>query len=134
MREHLDEPEAPVLVDVRTDRERRDLANIPGSCTCRWPRSSPASPRSRLDPSPLDRHLLREPANRSRRILPTLAALGYDDAVSMAGGIVAWQALGYPTDSASTLDDEKLARYSRHLLIPEVGVEGSSGCSRRASS
>jgi molybdopterin/thiamine biosynthesis adenylyltransferase len=61
---------------------------------------------------------------RSHRILPALAAQGYNDAVSMAGGIVAWQALGYPTESETSLDEEKLARYSRHLLIPEVGVEG----------
>jgi molybdopterin/thiamine biosynthesis adenylyltransferase len=61
---------------------------------------------------------------RSLRIIPTLATLGYADPVSMAGGIVAWQALGYPTESPSALDEEKLARYSRHLLIPEVGIEG----------
>ena len=63
---------------------------------------------------------------RSLRILPTLDALGYEDAISMTGGIVAWRELGFPVDSESRLDEEKRERYSRHLLIPEVGEEGQS--------
>ncbi|HET6642862.1 MAG TPA: molybdopterin-synthase adenylyltransferase MoeB [Gaiellaceae bacterium] len=120
--EHLDEPDAPLLVDVRTDRERR-VANIPGSV--HLPMAEVEARLAEVAPDP-NRPIVTYCAtgNRSLRILPTLAALGYEDARSMAGGIVAWQALGYPTDSASTLDDEKLARYSRHLLIPEVGLEG----------
>ena len=122
MQEHLNEPDAPLLVDVRTDRERR-VANIPGSVHVPMAEVETRLPEVAPDPS---RPIVTFCAtgNRSLRILPTLAALGYDDARSMAGGIVAWQALGYPTDSASTLDDERIARYSRHLLIPEVGLEG----------
>jgi sulfur-carrier protein adenylyltransferase/sulfurtransferase len=120
--EHLDEPDAPLLVDVRTDRERR-VANIPGSV--HLPMAEVEARLAEVAPDS-NRPIVTYCAtgNRSLRILPTLAALGYEDARSMAGGIVAWQALGYPTDSESTLDDEKLARYSRHLLIPEVGLEG----------
>ncbi|HMB18109.1 MAG TPA: molybdopterin-synthase adenylyltransferase MoeB [Gaiellaceae bacterium] len=122
VREHLNEADAPLLVDVRTDRERR-VANIPGSVHVPMAEVETRLPEVAPDPS---RPIVTFCAtgNRSLRILPTLAALGYDDARSMAGGIVAWQALGYPTDSASTLDDERIARYSRHLLIPEVGLEG----------
>jgi sulfur-carrier protein adenylyltransferase/sulfurtransferase len=122
VREHLDEPDAPLLVDVRTDRERR-VANIPGSVHVPMAEVEARLPEVAPDPN---RPIVTFCAtgNRSLRILPTLASLGYEDARSMAGGIVAWQALGYPTDSASTLDDEKIARYSRHLLIPEVGLEG----------
>ena len=121
-RERLAEPDAPVLIDVRSDRERA-TSYIPDSVHLPM-----AEVESRL------REVVADPSrpvitycatgNRSRRILPTFASLGYEDAVSMAGGIVAWQALGYPTESSSALDDEKLARYSRHLLIPEVGIEG----------
>ena len=121
-RERLSEPDAPVLIDVRSDNERR-TSYIPDSI--HLPMAEVESRLAEVAPEP-SRPIITYCATgaRSRRILPTLAALGYEDAVSMAGGIVAWQALGYPTESPSALDDEKLARYSRHLLIPEVGIEG----------
>jgi sulfur-carrier protein adenylyltransferase/sulfurtransferase len=121
-RERLAEADAPVLIDVRTDRERA-TSYIPDSI--HLPMAEVESRLTEVAPDP-NRPIITYCATgrRSLHILPTLAALGYDDAVSMAGGIVAWQALGYPTESPSALDDEKLARYSRHLLIPEVGIEG----------
>jgi sulfur-carrier protein adenylyltransferase/sulfurtransferase len=121
-RSRLDSPDAPLLIDVRSDRERR-VASIPGSVHLPMNEVEQRLAEVATDPN---RPIITFCATgvRSLRILPTLSALGYDDAVSMAGGITAWQALGYPTESASALDEEKLARYSRHLLIPEVGVEG----------
>jgi sulfur-carrier protein adenylyltransferase/sulfurtransferase len=121
-RERLREPEAPLLLDVRTDRER-SVSFIPGSVHV--PMAEVEERIGEVAPDP-SRPIITYCASgrRSRDILPTLDALGYDSGVSMAGGIVAWQARGYPTESPSTLDDEKLARYSRHLLIPEVGIEG----------
>jgi sulfur-carrier protein adenylyltransferase/sulfurtransferase len=121
-RERLAEPDAPILIDVRSDRERA-TSYIPGSV--HLPMAEVESRLREVAPD-ASRPVITYCAtgNRSRRILPTFAALGYADAVSMAGGIVEWQALGYPTESPSALDDEKLARYSRHLLIPEVGIEG----------
>ena len=121
-RDRLAEADAPLLIDVRTDRERA-TSYIPESVHLPM-----ADVEARLEEVAPDRNrpiiTYCATGQRSLRILPTLASLGYDDAVSMAGGIVAWQALGYPTESPSTLDEEKLARYSRHLLIPEVGVAG----------
>jgi molybdopterin/thiamine biosynthesis adenylyltransferase/rhodanese-related sulfurtransferase len=121
-RERLAETEVPLLIDVRTDRERR-ASYIPGSV--HLPMADVEARLGEVAPDP-NRPIITYCATgaRSLRILPTLAALGHEDAVSMAGGIVAWQALGYPVESPSALDEEKLARYSRHLLIPEVGVEG----------
>ena len=121
-RDRLAEADAPVLIDVRSYRER-GTSYIPGSV--HLPMAEVESRLAEVAPDP-NRPVITYCAtgNRSRRILPTLAGLGYENAVSMAGGIVAWQALGYATESPSTLDDEKLARYSRHLLIPEVGIEG----------
>jgi len=121
-RERLSEQDAPLLIDVRSDQERA-ASYIPGSI--HLPMAEVESRLAEVAPDS-SRPIITYCAvgQRSLRILPTLAALGYDDAVSMAGGIVAWQALGYPTESSSALDDEKLARYSRHLLIPEVGIAG----------
>jgi molybdopterin/thiamine biosynthesis adenylyltransferase/rhodanese-related sulfurtransferase len=121
-RDRLAEADAPILIDVRTDRERA-TSYIPGSV--HLPMADVESRLAEVAPDSKRRVITYcATGARSRRILSTIAELGYEDAVSMAGGIVAWQALGYPTESPSALDDEKLARYSRHLLIPEVGIEG----------
>jgi sulfur-carrier protein adenylyltransferase/sulfurtransferase len=121
-RERLSEPDAPLLVDVRTDRER-SVSYIPGSVHLPMAEVESRIGEVEADPSrPIITYCAT--GRRSLDILPTLAALGYDNGASMTGGIVAWQARGYPTESPSALDDEQLARYSRHLLIPEVGIEG----------
>jgi len=56
----------------------------------------------------------------------TLGQLGYTNVVSMAGGINAWRALGLPTVLPTRLTPEQQQRYSRHLLIPEVGTAGQA--------
>jgi molybdopterin/thiamine biosynthesis adenylyltransferase/rhodanese-related sulfurtransferase len=62
--------------------------------------------------------------NRSYKAAEQLQALGYEDVASMAGGILAWQEQGLPVVSASGLTAEQRDRYSRHTLLPEVGVDG----------
>ena len=42
----------------------------------------------------------------------------------MAGGILAWQEQGLPVVSTSGMTAEQRERYSRHTLLPEVGVDG----------
>ncbi|HWX09782.1 MAG TPA: molybdopterin-synthase adenylyltransferase MoeB, partial [Gaiellaceae bacterium] len=54
----------------------------------------------------------------------TLGELGYENVVSLAGGYTDWKRNGYPTKVPQTLDAEKRSRYSRHILIPEVGEAG----------
>ncbi len=62
--------------------------------------------------------------NRSQKMATELAALGYEDIGVMEGGIVGWEGAGLPTVSASGLTRDQRNRYSRHTLLPEVGVEG----------
>ena len=62
--------------------------------------------------------------NRSLRVADALTNAGYRDAVSLAGGIVAWERAGLPVEVPSGLDDEQRRRRSRHLLIPEIGQAG----------
>jgi len=56
----------------------------------------------------------------------TLRAMGYTDVVSMSGGFQQWKSLGLPWTQPALLSDEQKRRYSRHLLIPEVGAEGQA--------
>ena len=62
--------------------------------------------------------------NRSLRVAKALSEHGYDEAVSLAGGIVAWDQAGLPVEAPGRLDEAQRERYSRHLLIPEIGTAG----------
>ena len=62
--------------------------------------------------------------NRSLRLANTLTSRGHPKVVSLAGGIVAWDQAGLPVELPSGLDAEQRLRYSRHVLIPEIGLEG----------
>ena len=61
---------------------------------------------------------------RSAFAAQTLAALGYSDVTSLAGGFGAWKQSGQPWKTPRLLDDAQRARYARHTLIPEVGEAG----------
>ncbi|MHB1469661.1 MAG: molybdopterin-synthase adenylyltransferase MoeB [Solirubrobacteraceae bacterium] len=50
--------------------------------------------------------------------------LGYGNVRSMTGGIALWKDRGYEVTVPKTLTPEQRDRYSRHLLIPEIGAEG----------
>jgi len=62
--------------------------------------------------------------NRSGIAAAQLQRLGYTDVASVGGGILAWQEQGLPVVSPSGMSDEQRERYSRHMLMPEVGVDG----------
>src|SRR5437016_633652 len=55
---------------------------------------------------------------------PLKDLLGYQHVESMTGGITLWKDRGYDVEVPKALSGEQRERYSRHLLIPEVGVEG----------
>jgi molybdopterin/thiamine biosynthesis adenylyltransferase/rhodanese-related sulfurtransferase len=50
--------------------------------------------------------------------------LGYRNVESMTGGITLWKDRGYEVEVPKAMTPEQRERYSRHLLIPEVGVAG----------
>src|SRR5207244_5775406 len=63
--------------------------------------------------------------NRSARAADALQnELGYENVASVAGGIEAWREAGLPVVEPEGLTPEQRMRYSRHTLLPEVGVEG----------
>ncbi|HET7028154.1 MAG TPA: molybdopterin-synthase adenylyltransferase MoeB [Candidatus Limnocylindrales bacterium] len=61
---------------------------------------------------------------RSLFAAETLQELGYTDVSSMAGGFQQWKSQGLPWSMPRVLNESQKQRYSRHLLIPEVGSEG----------
>jgi molybdopterin/thiamine biosynthesis adenylyltransferase/rhodanese-related sulfurtransferase len=63
---------------------------------------------------------------RSALAVRQLEELGYSDVVSMSGGFQQWKSEGRSWQRPFALTQEQRQRYSRHLLIPEVGVEGQA--------
>src|SRR5687767_5876066 len=65
-------------------------------------------------------------ASGTRSVLAarSLAELGYTNVRSLAGGFTGWKRAGLPWEQPLALRPDQETRYSRHTLIPEVGVAG----------
>jgi len=61
---------------------------------------------------------------RSAFAAKTLESLGYRNVTSMDGGFNRWKDEGRPWVTPKTLSADQRNRYSRHLLLPEVGEAG----------
>jgi sulfur-carrier protein adenylyltransferase/sulfurtransferase len=112
-----------VLVDTREQNEW-DEAHLEGATLV-----PPATVADRIADVAPDRSqrivLYCRVGNRSARAADLLESeLGYEDVASIAGGIEAWQQAGLPVVAPEGLSAEQRMRYSRHTLLPEVGVEG----------
>jgi sulfur-carrier protein adenylyltransferase/sulfurtransferase len=121
-RELLESPEPPLIVDVREPDEWTE-GHIPGAVHV--PRGFL---ESRIEQSAPDRSrpvvVYCAGGARSAFAAKTLEDLGYENVVSLAGGFTDWKRNGFPVDLPRSLDAAKRQRYSRHLLIPEVGEAG----------
>jgi sulfur-carrier protein adenylyltransferase/sulfurtransferase len=120
-RDLIDERD-PLVVDVR-EQDEWDEGHIPGAVhiprgflESRIERAAPDSTRPVL--------LYCSAGNRSAFAAKTLAELGYEDVASLAGGFTDWKRNGFPVQLSAGLDPQRRTRYSRHLLIPEVGEQG----------
>ncbi len=115
--------EGAVILDIR-ETEELSSGMLPGAKHV---------PRSYLETriegivSDRDAHVILYCAsgNRSAYGARTLREdLGYEHVQSMIGGIALWKDRGYEVQVPKTLTSEQRDRYSRHLLIPEIGAEG----------
>lgn len=61
---------------------------------------------------------------RSAFASQTLEQLGYSNVSSMTGGFTRWKDLGFDFSMPRVLDQAQRDRYSRHLILPEVGEPG----------
>ena len=112
-----------VLVDVR-EAEEFEAGHIPGALHV--PRSYLESRIENAVPD-RDAHVVLYCASGNRSAWGAHALkqlLGYSNVESMRGGITLWKDRGYDVEVPQALTREQRERYSRHLLIPEVGVEG----------
>jgi len=120
-RELVDRGEA-IIVDVR-EQDEWDEGHIPGAVHIS--RGNLESRIERAAPDPTQPVVLYcSVGNRSAFAAKTLEEMGYEDVVSLAGGFTDWKRNGHPVELHSGLDAPRRARYSRHLLIPEVGEQG----------
>jgi len=62
--------------------------------------------------------------SRSALAARDLQLMGYTEVSSMIGGIKGWKEAGFGVEQDGLLSDEDLQRYSRHILLPEVGESG----------
>jgi molybdopterin/thiamine biosynthesis adenylyltransferase/rhodanese-related sulfurtransferase len=114
---------APLLIDVREQHEY-EAGHIPGAIHV--PRGHL---ESRIEGKAGDRSqpivLYCASGQRSALAAHTLQSLlGYQDVASMNGGITLWKDRGFEVETPRALNAEQKDRYSRHLLLPEIGLEG----------
>src|SRR3712207_925381 len=115
----------PVLIDVR-EGDEWDAGHLPGAKHV--PRGHL---ESRIEGAVPDRSanvvLYCASGNRSALAAHTLKELlGYENVSSMTGGITLWKDRGYDVEVPKSLTKEQRERYSRHLLVPEIGLEGQT--------
>jgi sulfur-carrier protein adenylyltransferase/sulfurtransferase len=118
----LESSAPPVVVDVR-EQDEWDEGHIPAAVHV--PRGFLESRIERIAPdhdAPIV--LYCASGNRSAYAAKTLEELGYEHVSSLAPGYTGWKRDGFPTVVDQGLEPAQRRRYSRHLLIPEVGEEG----------
>ena len=118
---HARQRAGALLVDVRAAHERALGMAVDALGIVREDlQSQPATHLPDLDAEVL---LICQRGRRSLQVSEVLAARGYRNLSSVAGGTDAWDAAGLPMRRAD-VDADFSERYSRHLRLPDVGLDG----------
>ncbi len=124
LKARLDKGDQPVLVDVREKDEVRG-GFIPGAVHI--PRGFlEMQVEAKLPNKDAEIVVYCAGGTRSAFAAKSLAELGYTKVLSANPGFVRWKDVGYPMEMPPELTDAQRDRYSRHLLLPEVGEKGQS--------
>jgi molybdopterin/thiamine biosynthesis adenylyltransferase/rhodanese-related sulfurtransferase len=112
-----------VLLDIREPHEHAEV-HLEGDVLV--PPVEVAERIDELAPDTSQRLILycRSGARSARAANLLKEQFGYDNVANVDGGILAWQEAGLPVDEAEGMTAEQRERYSRHTMLPEVGVEG----------
>jgi sulfur-carrier protein adenylyltransferase/sulfurtransferase len=123
LKSNIDDRErTPIIVDVR-ERDEWEQGHVPGA---RFIPRGFLEMRIEEQVPEKDQPVYLYCAGGVRSIFAAqaLQQLGYENAISVAGGFGAWKDAGYPFDIPRQWSPEQRQRYSRHFLIPEVGESG----------
>ena len=124
LKRRLDAKEPYTLLDVREKEEYR-AGYIPGAVSI--PRGFlEIQVEGRLNDKKAKIVAYCAGGTRSALAAKTLAELGYTNVETANPGFVRWKDLGYPIDTPPQLTDAQRDRYSRHILLPEVGEAGQA--------
>jgi molybdopterin/thiamine biosynthesis adenylyltransferase/rhodanese-related sulfurtransferase len=124
LKRRLEARENYVLVDVREKDETRQ-GFIPGAVLI---------PRAFLE-SQAEQKLRDKVAkivvycaagNRSAFAAKLLGEMGYQNVESANPGFTRWKDMRYPVETPADLNASQLDRYSRHILLPEIGEKGQA--------
>jgi molybdopterin/thiamine biosynthesis adenylyltransferase/rhodanese-related sulfurtransferase len=111
-----------LFIDVR-EREEWEEGVIPGAVHV--PRGQLESRIEGLVPDHAREIVLYcSGGSRSAFAAKALGELGYENVTNMTGGFTDWKRNGFEIETPHSLTPDQRRRYSRHLLIPEVGDAG----------
>ncbi|RLB37575.1 MAG: molybdopterin biosynthesis protein MoeB, partial [Deltaproteobacteria bacterium] len=124
LKDRLDAGDDSILVDVREKDEWRQ-GHIPGAIHI--PRGFlEMQAGSRLPDRDVKIVTICAAGIRSAFAAKVLQDLGYTNVESANPGFNQWKDQGFPTTQPFAFTDAQLNRYSRHLLLPEVGEQGQA--------
>lgn len=119
--ERLAGADAPLVVDVREQYEW-DEGYVPGAVHV--PRGFLESRIAGVARPDQEVVVVCAGGNRSLLAGITLQEMGFSSVASLGGGFTRWKQTGHRVVMPRTLTPDQRSRYSRHVLIPEVGEEG----------
>ena len=124
LKARLESDDKPVLVDVREKDEFRG-GYIPGAIHI--PRGFlEMQAEQKLPDKNAEIVLYCAGGVRSAFAAKTLQELGYTNVISANPGFVRWKDMRYPMEEPPHFTDAQLDRYSRHIMLPEVGEKGQA--------
>jgi sulfur-carrier protein adenylyltransferase/sulfurtransferase len=110
-----------LLIDVRESHER-ELGMAQGASGIAMAELE-RDPSTYVPDASAEVLLICQGGRRSQLVAENLAARGYRNVASVAGGTSAWEAASMPM-MRPQVDTDFAERYSRHLRLPEVGIAG----------
>ncbi|MEO8670089.1 MAG: molybdopterin-synthase adenylyltransferase MoeB [Tahibacter sp.] len=113
-----------LLIDVREDHERAAGSPLEALGVSR----SVLELRIASLVPDLGREILTLCGSGQRSLLAAdaLLRMGYHNVASVRGGFAEWKMQGFPFSASEALDADAADRYSRHVLLPELGIAGQA--------